>query len=215
MFSRISIDKSMFVGLIVVGFALFATCAVASDEVISLHQNEDLAREEKIENAFIQVNVSLDLHGIEQSLDATGESLNALAESLNAIAESPELSSTQQGNIEATMDNVNQLIKVSTLSLEKLPVALSESKKVVGEKTQLFLDDVAFKLIVITSLAVLALLFIIGCIYWLLLRPLQSTVLNATTNVAEMAQALQVTAKAVEVTTEKQQAMSEQLSKLT
>ncbi|MGC9458807.1 hypothetical protein ACP45E_03295, partial [Vibrio genomosp. F10 str. 9ZD137] len=54
---------------------------------------------------------------------------------------------------------------------------------------------------------------IIGCIYWLLLRPLQSTVLSATTNVSQMAQALQVTAKAVEACTEKQQSIADQLVK--
>ncbi|MCK6264148.1 hypothetical protein KP803_12785 [Vibrio sp. ZSDE26] len=168
--------------------------------------------QEQDPNSFIQVNVSLDLQGIEASIDGTSQSLNSLADSLNAIAESPDLTPEQQKNIELTMNNVNQLIDVSTQSLEKLPIALSQSKQVVGEKTQLFLDDVKFKLILIISLVVLALLAIIGCIYWFLLRPLQSTVLSATTHVSQMAQALQVTAKAVEACTDKQQAISKQLN---
>ncbi|WP_295899161.1 hypothetical protein [uncultured Vibrio sp.] len=195
---------------LIIGVILMPCTALATEEMDSTPRQEE--RDAKEESAFVQVNVSLDLQGIEQSIDATGQSLNALADSLNAIAESPELSSTQQENIAATMDNVNQLIEVSTLSLEQLPIALSHSKQVVGEKTQLFLDDVKFKMILILSITVLALLLIIGCIYWLLLRPLQSTVLVATTNVAQMAQSLEVTAKAVEASTAKQQAISEQIA---
>ncbi|MGF1697259.1 hypothetical protein L4C54_16445 [Vibrio lamellibrachiae] len=187
--------------LILLGFALWVPISLASSV-----QDQD-------PNSFIQVNISLDLQGIEESIDMTSQSLNSLAESLNAIAESPDLTPTQQENIESTINNVNQLIDVSTRSLEQLPVAFSQSKQVVGDKTQRFLDDVKFKLILILSVMVLALLAIIGCIYWLLLRPLQSTVLSATHNVSQMAQALQVTAKAVEVCTEKQHEISQQMSR--
>ncbi|OEF08422.1 hypothetical protein [Vibrio genomosp. F10] len=193
-----------------VGFTLVSLMLLLPNAFASQDEPD---KDKPNKNAFIQVNVSLDLQGIEESIDTTSQSLNSLADSLNAIATSPDFTPEQQKNIELTVNNVNQLIDISTQSLEQLPVAFAQSKQVVGDKTQLFLDDVKFKLILIVSLTVLALLAIIGCIYWLLLRPLQSTVLSATTNVSQMAQALQVTAKAVEACTEKQQSIADQLVK--
>jgi septal ring factor EnvC (AmiA/AmiB activator) len=183
--------------------------------ILSIFASNASSQQESDPNSFVQVNVSLDLQGIEESIDATSDSLYALADSLTQIAQSPDLTPEQQNDIDVTIDNVNQLIDVSTQSLEKLPVAFSQSKQVVGEKTQLFLDDVKLNLIIFLALIVLALIVIMVCIYWFLLRPLQSTVVTAATQVTQMAQALRVTAKAVETCTEKQQAISEQLAKHT
>jgi hypothetical protein len=163
-------------------------------------------------NSFLQVNVSLDLQGIEDAINNTSGSLDSLSDSLRVIAESDELTPQQQANIEATIVNMNELIDASTSSLEALPSVFLQSKQVVADQTHLFLDDLKFKVLLILGITILALLVIIGCIYLFLLRPLQSTVMAATNNLSEMAKSLQITAQAVEASTEKQQEIAEQLA---
>jgi hypothetical protein len=163
-------------------------------------------------NSFLQVNVSLDLQGIENAINNTSGSLDSLSDSLRVIANSDELTPQQQANIEATIVNMNELIDASTSSLEALPSAFSQSKQVVADKTQLFLDDLKFKVLLILGITILALLAIIGCIYLFLLRPLQSTVMAATDNLSEMAKSLKITAQTVEASTEKQREIAEQLA---
>jgi len=162
-------------------------------------------------SSFIQVNVGLDLQGVEQSLNDTNKSLDSLAASLHLMATNAELTPEQQQSIETTVESVNHLIDISAASIEGLPSAFADSKQIVAQKTQHFLDDLTYKILLIVGVTIAILIAAILGVYWLTLRPMLSTIFGATRNISDMAKALQVTAQAVEASTDKQQLIMQQL----
>lgn len=167
----------------------------------------------EIENGteFIELNVSVDLKGIEQAIQRTNESLDGLALSLSEVAQNSDLTEEQKQNIDNTVTNINQLIDVSTRSVEKLPDAIEHSKQAVSTKTEQFLDDLQMRILIAIGAIVAALVVFIVAIFKLVLMPMQATVVGATQNIAEMAKTLQVTAKAVEACSVRQEKLAQQL----
>ena len=128
------------------------------------------------DSAFIDVNVTLELDGIEKSIDQTRTSLDNIAGALDGIAHSDNLTEQQKQTLSETISNLNQLVSISRDSVASFPAAIQHSQQVVSEKSQRFFDDLQFKIVLIVALVGVILIAVIGAVYWLLLRPLQSTV---------------------------------------
>ncbi|MCG9596274.1 hypothetical protein L1D15_05980 [Vibrio sp. Isolate25] len=176
----------------------------------------DVAAEQQSEkdSAFIDVNVTLELEGIEKSIDQTRASLDNIAGALDGIAHSDNLTEQQKQTLSETISNLNQLVSISRESVASFPAAIQHSQQVVSEKSQRFFDDLQLKIVLIVALVGVILIAIIGAVYWLLLRPLQNTVFSATHNVSQMAKALKVTAEAVERCSKRQEEITQQLAEL-
>ena len=123
-----------------------------------------------------------------------------MANSLELIAKNRNLTPEQQEHIYQTIENINNLVDISSNSLRTLPTFLKQSKETLSESSSQFFDDLTFKVILLLSLVVLALVAIIACFYWFILRPLQNTLLQATTNISTMAKAIENSALSLEMT---------------
>ncbi len=134
------------------------------------------SEQNEIENGaeFIELNVSVDLKGIEQAIQRTNESLDGLALSLSEMAQNSDLTEEQKQNIDNTVTNINQLIDVSTRSVEKLPGAIEHSKRAVSTKTEQFLDDLQMRILIAIGAIVAALVAFIVAIFKLVLMPMQA-----------------------------------------
>ncbi|MGY3689721.1 hypothetical protein ACXAAV_23800 [Vibrio coralliilyticus] len=183
------------------GLALISLCALGQQPPES-------------DSAFIDVNVTLELDGIENSIDQTRASLDNIAGALDGIAHSDNLTEQQKQTLSETISNLNQLVSISRDSVASFPAAIQHSQQVVSEKSQRFFDDLQFKIVLIVALVGVILIAVIGAVYWLLLRPLQSTVFSATHNVSQMAKALKVTAEAAERCSKRQEEITQQLAEL-
>ncbi|OAN10998.1 hypothetical protein A3K86_18655 [Photobacterium jeanii] len=193
-----SIFSSLILALTITSFSSFAEQRTTDNE------NERNA-------PLVHVNVSLELDEIEHSVANMGNSFESIAQSLDTIAHSDQLSAEQQETLAATVDNFNQLIVLSKDTLTQLPASLEHSKGVIEAKSQAFLNDLQLKILLIVSAVVVALVVILFCIYWFVLRPLLSTVGTATTNISAMAKSIQITAQALETSTQKQEQIMKQL----
>lgn len=142
----------------------------------------------------------VDIKGIEQSAEQGAQAMQRMANSLELIAQNRNLTPEQQQNIHKTIENINNLVDMSSNSLQSLPTFLKESKETLSTASTQFFDDLTFKVILLLAIVVLALVAIIACFYWFILRPLQNTLLQATTNISTMAKAIENSALSLEMT---------------
>ncbi|GLR73455.1 hypothetical protein [Aliivibrio sifiae] len=156
--------------------------------------------EEEITQPLISINAMVDIKGIEQSAEQGAQAMQRMANSLELIAQNRNLTPEQQQNIHKTIENINNLVDVSSNSLQSLPTFLKESKETLSTTSTQFFDDLTFKVILLLAIVVLALVAIITCFYWFILRPLQNTLLQATTNISTMAKAIENSALSLEMT---------------
>ncbi|OCH23555.1 hypothetical protein [Aliivibrio sp. 1S128] len=149
---------------------------------------------------LVTINAMIDIKGIEQSAEQGAQAMLKMADSLELIAQNRNLTPEQQQNIHKTIENINNLVDVSSDSLQSLPTFLKESKETLSTTSAQFFDDLTFKVILLLAIVVLALVAIIACFYWFILRPLQNTLLQATTNISTMAKAIENSALSLEMT---------------
>lgn len=149
---------------------------------------------------LITINAMVDIKGIEQSAEEGAKAMHKMASSLELIAQNRNLTPEQQQNIHTTIKNINNLVDVSSNSLQSLPTFLKESKETLSTTSTQFFDDLTFKVILLLAIVVLALVAIIVCFYCFILRPLQNTLLQATTNISTMAKAIENSALSLEMT---------------
>ncbi|OCH21196.1 hypothetical protein [Aliivibrio logei] len=156
--------------------------------------------EEQITQPLVSINATVDIKGLEQSAEQGAQAMRKMANSLELIAKNRNLTPEQQEHIYQTIENINNLVDISSNSLRTLPTFLKQSKETLSESSSQFFDDLTFKVILLLSLVVLALVAIIACFYWFILRPLQNTLLQATTNISTMAKAIENSALSLEMT---------------
>ena len=149
-------------------------------------------------DAFINVNMSLELDGIEKALGNTNQSLENIGDALDKIAHSENLTPEQQGVLKQTVESLNQLVDVSKQSVESLPSAFQQSKQAIAAQSRIFLDDLQFKVLLTISVIGLVVILIIAAIGWCILRPMQSSLVKASQNMASMAGAIKTTASALD-----------------
>lgn len=149
-------------------------------------------------DAFINVNMSLELDGIEKALDNTNQSLEHIGDALDKIARSDNLTPEEKHTLKQTITGLHQLVDVSKQSVESLPSAFQQSQQSIAAQGRVFLDDLQFKVLLSISAIGVAVLLIIAAIGWCILRPMQSSLLKVTQNLSSMAEAIKTTASALD-----------------
>ncbi|WP_234497394.1 hypothetical protein [Vibrio maritimus] len=167
--------------------------------------------EQETEQPLVNINMMLDLKGIEQSINSSSVAIDNLATSLTLLSNNQSLNEEQRQVLVDTMDNINELTEMSKSSLAALPGALEQSQNSIANSTKKFAYDVRFNVLLLLALLVLSIVLALIAAYWLLLRPMQGTILHATRNVSKMASAIHKTAESLETTTANQKVLTERL----
>ncbi|NVN82547.1 MULTISPECIES: GTP-binding protein [unclassified Vibrio] len=160
---------------------------------------------EPTEAPLINVDMTLDLDGMEKYAQEASESLEVISQSLQAIVNNPNLSDEQQLALNQTVESINKLADTTKTSLNQLPQALDQSRVAFKQTSQTLLDDIQTKVIIALVAVVGVIIIALTAIYLLILKPMQQTLVKATNNISSMAQSIQVTAEALKYSTEKQQ----------
>lgn len=183
------------------------TTFAASDDTIATAQPSD----DETEQPLVNINMMLDLDGIEQSINRSSVAIDNLATSLTLLSQNESLNEEQRQVLVDTIDNINELTEMSKSSLAALPGALEQSQNSIANSTKKFAYDVRFNVLLLLALLVLSIVLALVAAYWLLLRPMQGTILHATRNVSKMATAIHKTAESLETTTENQKIITQHL----
>jgi|GEM_PF-1604612 len=161
--------------------------------------------------AFININMALELDGIESAIHDTRQSLDHIGLALNNIAQSNNLNEEQQQLLSDTVDNLNQLVVLSKQSVASMPDAFEHSRQAVAVESKRFLNDLRTQVLLVISVIGLVIVLIIAAIAWLILRPMQSTLVRATQNISSMAGAIKTTAQALDSISSQQQDIAKRL----
>ncbi|MCF7497275.1 GTP-binding protein [Vibrio sp. L5-1] len=159
----------------------------------------------KTEAALVNVDMTLDLDGMEKYAQEASESLEVISQSLQAIVNNPNLSEDQQKALNQTVESINKLANSTKTSLNQLPQALDQSRLAFKKTSQMLLDDIQTKIIIALAAVIAVIVIALTAIYLLILKPMQQTLVKATHNISSMAQSIQITAEALKYSTEKQQ----------
>ncbi|SBT12591.1 GTP-binding protein [Vibrio celticus] len=154
---------------------------------------------------LINVDMTLDLDGMEKYAQDASESLEVISQSLQAIVNNPNLSDDQQQALNQTVESINKLASSTKTSLNQLPQALDQSRLAFKQTSQVLLDDIQTKIIIALAAVIGVIIIALTAIYLLILKPMQQTLVKATNNISSMAQSIQITAEALKYSTEKQQ----------
>ncbi|NAZ47097.1 GTP-binding protein [Vibrio toranzoniae] len=160
---------------------------------------------ELTEAPLINVDMTLDLDGMEKYTQEASESLEKISQSLQAIVKNPNLSEDQQQALNQTVDSMNKFAASTQTSLNQLPQALDQSRLAFKQTSQMLLDDIQTKIIIALAAVIAVIIIALTAIYLLILKPMQQTLVKATNNISSMAHSIQITAEALKYSTEKQQ----------
>ncbi|XNG96844.1 GTP-binding protein [Vibrio cyclitrophicus] len=177
--------------------------------LVSLTGLASEAEQTKTETALVNVDMTLDLDGMEKYAQEASESLEVISQSLQAIVNNPNLSEDQQQALNQTVESINKLASSTKTSLNQLPQALNQSRLAFKNTSQMLLDDIQTKIIIALVAVVAVIVIALTAIYLLILKPMQQTLVKATHNISSMAQSIQITAEALKYSTEKQQEIME------
>ncbi|MGF1802033.1 GTP-binding protein [Vibrio gigantis] len=177
--------------------------AIIALMLVSLTGFASEAEQEQV--PLINVDMTLDLDGMEKYAQEANESLEVISQSLQAIVNNPNLSDDQQLALNQTVESINKLADTTKTSLNQLPQALDQSRVAFKQTSQTLLDDIQTKVIIALIAVVGVIIIALTAIYLLILKPMQQTLVKATNNISSMAQSIQITAEALKYSTEKQQ----------
>ena len=159
--------------------------------------------------ALMNVDMTLDLDGMEKYAKEASQSLQVISESLQSIVNNPNLSDDQQQALNQTIASINQLSASTTQSLNHLPQVFEHSRATFQQTSQTLLDDIQTKILIALIAVVGVIVLALVAIYLLILKPMQHTLVQATSNISAMAQSIQITAEALKYSTDKQQYLME------
>ena len=148
---------------------------------------------------LFEVYVSFEMSAIEQSVERTSQSIDEISVSLRQIAAGESLTEEQKEQLARSVDSINRLVEVSTRTAEALPSLVQSSREQLAANGQAFFDNLKFWFLVIMGIIVAALVVVIACLYWIVLRPMQETLLEAVRNIAGMAKSMETTARSLEI----------------
>ncbi|KAB0287533.1 GTP-binding protein [Vibrio fortis] len=172
---------------------------------LSLHAEETQAPPP----ALMNVDMTLDLDGMEKYAKEASQSLQVISESLQSIVNNPNLSEDQQQALNETIASINQLSTSTTQSINHLPEVFEHSRMTFQQTSQTLLDDIQSKILIALIAIVGVIILALIAIYLLILKPMQHTLVQATSNISAMAQSIQITAEALKYSTDKQQYLME------
>ncbi|MFS1441265.1 MULTISPECIES: GTP-binding protein [unclassified Vibrio] len=179
--------------------------AIIALMLVSLTGFASEAEQEQEQAPLINVDMTLDLDGMEKYAQDASESLEVISQSLQAIVNNPNLSEDQQQALNQTVESINKLASSTKTSLNQLPQALDQSRLAFKQTSQMLLDDIQTKIIIALAAVIAVIIIALTAIYLLILKPMQQTLVKATNNISSMAQSIQITAEALKYSTEKQQ----------
>nr|WP_261904096.1 GTP-binding protein [Vibrio fortis] len=157
----------------------------------------------------MNVDMTLDLDGMEKYAKEASQSLQVISESLQSIVNNPNLSDDQQQALNETIASINQLSASTTQSINHLPEVFEHSRMTFQKTSQNLLNDIQSKIIIALVAIVAVVILALIAIYLIILKPMQHTLVQATSNISAMAQSIQITAEALKYSTEKQQYLME------
>lgn len=163
---------------------------------------------------YINMNVGVEINGLEAAAVQAAEGLTLIGESLRDIADHPEISPERQKQIEQSLSRINELSQSLTVSVNQLPIMVEKSIAPVVEVSNQLSAEIK-QIIIIASFALILLILIaLLAVYYFVLAPSTQAVIKTTRLLGELADTLESTANIVEISSERNLQIMEEVQKM-
>ena len=151
------------------------------------------------QSSYITVNVGVELSGLEKAAQQAAQGITLIGESLNSLASLPELTPGQLERMNQVLSQVNQLSQSLSLTVDQLPETMERSLTPVVEAGDRLSSEIKLIIVVSAIAIVLIILAALVMVYYFVLTPGTKAVIRTTALLDELASTLEKTAKIVEV----------------
>tara|TARA_B110000116_G_C16787107_1_gene561542 strand:- start:1334 stop:1981 length:648 start_codon:yes stop_codon:yes gene_type:complete len=154
------------------------------------------------DSAYVRINVGIETAGLTLAADRMILATHELAKSIRLLAENPDMSAEQQQLLGQTLLKVGEISTSVNHTLAELPKTMQEvvdrNREPVFNLVEGVGNQVTATLAILGLLLILMLAVILGLVYQLLLKPIQSAMVTTSTNLSVLSQSLQYTAQLVD-----------------
>jgi hypothetical protein len=160
---------------------------------------------------YVTMNIGVEIVGLGQAAQQAAEGLNLIGQALHELASDPDLSIAHQEKIDQTLSRVDKLGHSLALALEQFPDTVEKSMRPVVYATNELSSQIK-RIVIMTAVALILIIFAaMAAVYHFVLAPGTRSVVKTAKLLDELAKTLKTTAQIVEVSSERNLQVMEQL----
>jgi hypothetical protein len=175
--------------------------------------NGGVQLEADTQNPYVTMNIGVEIAGLEQAAEQAAQGLILIGQALHELATDPDLSAEHREKIDQTLTRVGELSQSMAFSLEHLPDTVEKSMRPVVNATNELSSQIK-RIVIITAIALMLIIFAaMAAVYHFVLAPGTRSLIKTANLLDELANALKTTAQIVEITSEQNLQVMEQVQK--
>lgn len=195
--------KQSIASFILISMLVFYSQGVVADSLNGQVSSAEMGKDAGMQTSHVTMNIGVEISGLEKAAEQAAEGLNLIGESLQNLANKPELTPEHHKQIEQTLRRIDELGQSMTLIVGELPTTVEKSMKPVAKVGNKLSSQIKH-IVIITSIAlILIILVALAAVYYFVLAPGTRSVIKTATLLDELADTLKTTAKIVEVSSER------------
>jgi hypothetical protein len=206
--------KNLIASLILISIALFTIQSVYSDSLDGQTPGSELRPEAHMQTPYISMDIDVKIAGMESAAEEAAEGLTLIGEALHKLADKPELTQENRQQVEQTLIRVDALGQSLALVVDRLPATVEKSVEPLVKASNTLSSQIK-RIVIITSIAlILIILTALAAVYYFVLAPGTRSVIKTATLLDELANTLKITAEIVEISSERNLQVMEEVRKL-
>ncbi len=206
--------KESLTSLVLVSVLFFFTSGASADSPEGLDAGSVSGGAAEKQTPYISMNIGVEIAGLETAAEEAAQGLNLIGEALHELANNPELTEEHHQQIKQALSRVDELGKSLTLVVEQLPDTVDKSVAPVVEASNEISSQIK-RTVIITAIAlILIMLAALAAAYYFVLAPGTRSVIKTATLLDELANTLKTTAEIVEVSSERNLQVMEEVRKV-
>jgi hypothetical protein len=160
------------------------------------------------------MNIGVEIAGLEKAAEDAAEGLNLIGEALQELADDPELSVESQEKRDQALARVDELSHSLTVVVDQFPATVEKSMVPVVNATQELSSQIR-KIVIMTGIVLILIIFAaLAAVYYFVLAPGTRSVVKTADLLDELAKALKTTAEIVEISSERNAQVMEEIKTL-
>jgi len=206
--------KKSLTSLFLVSVLALVVQSALSDTIKEPTANGRVEQEADAQNPYVTMNIGVEIDGLEQAAEQAAQGLILIGQALQELADDPDLSAERQEKISHAIIRVGELSQSMASSLDHLPDTVEQGMKPVVSATNELSSQIK-RIVIITAIALmLVILAAMAAVYHFVLAPGTRSLIKTANLLDELANALKTTAQIVEVTSQQNLQVMEQVQKV-
>jgi len=206
--------KESLASFVLVSVLSFFTHGVFADSPEGLDASSVAGGETHKQTPYITMNIGVEIAGLETAAEEAAQGLNLIGEALHELASNPELTAEHHQQIQQALSRVDELGQSLTIVVEQLPATVDKSVAPVVNASNELSSQIKRTVIITAVALILIMLAALAAVYYFVLAPGTRSVIKTATLLDELANTLKTTAEIVEISSERNLQVMEEVRKV-